>query len=170
MSTPSDLQALFASMKPRPMQSQDAQAAAYPSSEFRAANPQLDGQRFGLQSHAYPFPHGYQHPSVSSPIYSPGPVNTPPHHGSDILSPNVPTPRGDQQRTASADQAMSLLNLLKFSQKNQARHNRQLLLVHRPLFLLLIKRKLIIHALSRLQILSLLSWPNLAPPLLSLPL
>uniref|UniRef100_A0A093V3A9 Uncharacterized protein C20G4.08 n=1 Tax=Talaromyces marneffei PM1 TaxID=1077442 RepID=A0A093V3A9_TALMA len=117
MSTPSDLQALFASMKPRPMQSQDAQAAAYPSSEFRAANPQLDGQRFGLQSHAYPFPHGYQHPSVSSPIYSPGPVNTPPHHGSDILSPNVPTPRGDQQRTASADQAMSLLNLLKFSQK-----------------------------------------------------
>ncbi|KUL85259.1 hypothetical protein ZTR_08973 [Talaromyces verruculosus] len=117
MSTPSDLQALFASMKPRPAQSQDAQAAAYPSSEFRAANPQSDGQRFGLQSHAYPFPHGYHNPSVSSPVYSPGPVNTPPHHGSDILSPNVPTPRGDQQqRTASADQAMSLLNLLKFSQ------------------------------------------------------
>ncbi|RAO70545.1 uncharacterized protein BHQ10_006557 [Talaromyces amestolkiae] len=117
MSTPSDLQALFASMKPRPAQSQDAQAAAYPSSEARAFNPQTDGLRFGLQSHAYPFPHGYHNPSVSSPVYSPGPVNTPPHHGSDILSPNVPTPRGDQQqRTASADQAMSLLNLLKFSQ------------------------------------------------------
>lgn len=119
MSTPSDLQALFASMKPRPAQSQDAQAAAYPLPEFRTANPQLDGQRFGLQSHAYPFPHGYHNPSVSSPVYSPGPVNTPPRHGSDILSPNVPTPRGDQQqqqRIASADQAMSLLNLLKFSQ------------------------------------------------------
>lgn len=117
MSTPSDLQALFASMKPRPAQSQDAQAAAYPSSEARAFNPQSDGPRFGLQSHAYPFPHGYHNPSVSSPVYSPGPVNTPPHHGSDILSPNVPTPRDDQQqRTASADQAMSLLNLLKFSQ------------------------------------------------------
>ena len=113
MSTPSDLQALFASMKPRPAQSQDAQAAAYPSSEARAFNPQSDGPRFGLQSHAYPFPHGYHNPSVSSPVYSPGPVNTPPHHGSDILSPNVPTPRDDQQqRTASADQAMSLLNLL----------------------------------------------------------
>lgn len=117
MSTPSDLQALFASMKPRPAQSQESQAAAYPSSEFWAANPQPDNQRFGLQSHAYPFPHSYRNPSVSSPVYSPGPVNTPPHHGSDIISPNVPTPRGDQQqRTASADQAMSLLNLLKFSQ------------------------------------------------------
>lgn len=43
------------------------------------------------------------------------PVNTPPHHGSDILSPNVPTPRGEmfsQQPGRAAD----LLNLLKVNQ------------------------------------------------------
>jgi hypothetical protein len=121
MSTPSDLQALFASMKPRPVPPpHDGQASAFPPSGFRVANPQA-----GLQSQAHPFsPHGYHNPSVSSPVYSPGPANTPPHHGSDIISPNVPTPRGDQypsqqQRTASADQAMNLLSLLKFSSQNK---------------------------------------------------
>jgi hypothetical protein len=60
-------------------------------------------------------------------MQSPAPVNTPPHHGSDILSPNVQTPRNDwpqqpphqpqphhqQQQQA---QPVDLLSLLRFGQ------------------------------------------------------
>lgn len=43
-------------------------------------------------------------------------MNTPPHHGSDILSPNVPTPRSEwPQQPDNSDRAGNLLNLLRFS-------------------------------------------------------
>ncbi|KAH8704207.1 hypothetical protein BGW36DRAFT_370876 [Talaromyces proteolyticus] len=121
MSTPNDLQALFASIKPRPSQSHDGRPSpqGFPASGMRSGSQQYDGQRgAGGQHSQTPFfsQLGYHNPSVSSPLYSPGPANTPPHHSSDIISPNVPTPRGDQQRTTSSDQTINLLNLLKFSQ------------------------------------------------------
>ncbi|KAL1967307.1 hypothetical protein VTN77DRAFT_3353 [Rasamsonia byssochlamydoides] len=110
MSTPNDLQALFASIKPRPSPSQDAQPSQFPQ-RLRPPMP-YEGQN---GSQPQPLQHGYQNPSVSSPLYSPGPSNTPPHHSADVLSPNVPTPRGDQ-RQPNADQTINLLNLLKFKQ------------------------------------------------------
>lgn len=46
-------------------------------------------------------------------------MNTPPHHGSDILSPNVSTPRAEwpqqPQQASDSDRAGNLLNLLRFS-------------------------------------------------------
>lgn len=43
-------------------------------------------------------------------------MNTPPHHGSDILSPNVPTPHPEwPQQPDNSDRAGNLLNLLRFS-------------------------------------------------------
>jgi hypothetical protein len=104
MSTPNDLQALFASIKPRPSPSQDSQPPQFPQDLRQTQN--------GSQPQSL-HQHGYHNPSVSSPVYSPGPNNLPPRRSGDILSPNVPTPRGDQ-RQASADQAINLLNLLKF--------------------------------------------------------
>jgi WD40 repeat protein len=130
MSTPSDLQALFASIKPRPSPSQDGQPSPYPPPGSRSFSHQsFDAQQRVApgqppqQQHPHYFPqhqHGYLNASVSSPLYSPGPANTPPHHGSDIISPNVPTPRGDGQQRAGPDQATSLLNLLKFKQNKPA--------------------------------------------------
>ncbi|KAJ9220714.1 hypothetical protein DTO027B5_2241 [Paecilomyces variotii] len=115
MSTPSDLQALFASIKPRPS----------PSPAVQGAHPSQFQQPQGLRPQPYdgqslPHPrtqqHGYHHPSVSSPLYSPVPGNhTPPHNGSDIISPVAATPRSEQQQQ-NADRTASLLNLLKFGQ------------------------------------------------------
>ncbi|RAL10725.1 uncharacterized protein BO97DRAFT_372043 [Aspergillus homomorphus CBS 101889] len=151
MSTPNDLQALLASIRPRPSPSgtpaHDASMPPYPmqyQQGYRQQHPQQHQPPYDGQS--YPHPqlqqqqqqqqlHGYRHPSVSSNIHSPSPsVNTPPHHGSDILSPNVPTPRGDmyfhqpppsqqqqqqqhhQPLPHNPDRAVNLLNLLKFNQ------------------------------------------------------
>ncbi|KAE8308863.1 hypothetical protein BDV41DRAFT_549981 [Aspergillus transmontanensis] len=126
MSTPNDLQALLASIRPRPSPSDTPGHDApmpYPQqyqSGLRPQQPPYDGQSF---PHPQLQQHGYHHPSVSSTIHSPPPVNTPPNHGSDILSPNAPTPRGEmfppqqhQPTPHNPDRAANLLNLLKYNQ------------------------------------------------------
>ncbi|PLB45420.1 hypothetical protein P170DRAFT_512118 [Aspergillus steynii IBT 23096] len=150
MSTPNDLQALLASIRPRPSPSntpgQDAPMPPYsqqyhPGYRQQQQQQQQQHQQPPYDGQSFPHPqlhqHGYRHPSVSSAIHSPSPLNTPPHHGSDILSPNVPTPRGDmfpqqqlhpqhhhpqpplhqhQPLPQNPDRAANLLNLLKFNQ------------------------------------------------------
>ncbi|KAE8378688.1 hypothetical protein BDV26DRAFT_184121 [Aspergillus bertholletiae] len=127
MSTTNDIQALLASIRPRPspsnMPGQDAPMQypqQYPSGLRPQQPPPYDGQSF---PHPQLQQHGYHHPSASSTIHSPSPVNTPPHHGSDILSPNASTPRGEmflpqqhQPMPQNPDRAANLLNLLKFNQ------------------------------------------------------
>ncbi|PIG88044.1 hypothetical protein AARAC_010020 [Aspergillus arachidicola] len=126
MSTPNDLQALLASIRPRPSPSDTPghdSPMPYPQqyqSGLRPQQPPYDGQSF---PHPQLQQHGYHHSSVSSTIHSPSPVNTPPNHGSDILSPNAPTPRGEmfppqqhQPTPHNPDRAANLLNLLKFNQ------------------------------------------------------
>ncbi|OOQ91366.1 hypothetical protein PEBR_00122 [Penicillium brasilianum] len=140
MSTPNDLQALLASIRPRPSPSnvpgqenshyqraQQPYQQPYPQGMF-PPHPQQHHQQQPYDGQSFPHPqlHGYHHPSVASAIHSPSPVNTPPHHGSDILSPNVPTPRAEWQQQpytpppprqqSNQDSAASLLNLLRFSQ------------------------------------------------------
>ncbi|KAL4973175.1 hypothetical protein BDW66DRAFT_108055 [Aspergillus desertorum] len=128
MSTPNDIQALLASIRPRPSPSstpaQDTgmSQAQYPQHYphgYRPQQPPYDGQ-----SYAHPHLHqqAYRHPSVSSTLHSPSPVNAPPRHGSDILSPNVFTPGEPfpqhQPKPQSSDRSVNLLNLLKFNQQS----------------------------------------------------
>ncbi|KAE8150754.1 hypothetical protein BDV25DRAFT_153809 [Aspergillus avenaceus] len=129
MSTPNDLQALLASIRPRPSPSntpgQDV-PMQYPPQYQSGFRPQQQPQPPHYDGQGFPHPqlqqHGYRHPSVSSAIHSPSPVNTPPQHGSDILSPNISTPRGEmfppqhQPVPQNPDRAANLLNLLKFNQ------------------------------------------------------
>ncbi|CAG7937496.1 unnamed protein product [Penicillium olsonii] len=124
MSTPTDLQALLASIRPRPSPSntpgqdntQAQRQAYYQQGMFPPHQQSYDGQ-----SYPHPQHHGYQHPSVSSTIQSPAPMNTPPHQGSDVLSPNMSTPRGEWHPQApqqhSNPASNDLLNLLRFSQR-----------------------------------------------------
>ncbi|KAF9238606.1 hypothetical protein DTO027I6_7656 [Penicillium roqueforti] len=127
MSTPTDLQALLASIRPRPSPSntpgQDnhqAQRQSYYQPALFPPHPQQQ-QPYDGQSYPHPQSHGYQHPSVSSTSQSPAPMNAPPHQSSDILSPNMPSPRGEwpqqpqPQHTNSG--SVDLLNLLRFSQR-----------------------------------------------------
>ncbi|PWY91281.1 hypothetical protein BO70DRAFT_384781 [Aspergillus heteromorphus CBS 117.55] len=161
MSTPTDLQALLASIRPRPSPSgtpahdapmppqhqQQQQQQQHPGQYqpgYRQQHPQpqyqqhpqppYDAQSYPHHPQLQHLHHGYRHPSVSSNIHSPSPVNTPAHHGSDILSPNVPTPRAEmysqlppqhqqpqpmphhQPLPQNPDRAVNLLNLLKFTQ------------------------------------------------------
>ena len=156
MSTPNDLQALLASIRPRPSPSgtpaHDAPMLQQHPSQYQPGYRQQQQQQFQppYEGHgqSYPHPHlqqqqhhlhqhGYRHPSVSSNIHSPSPVNTPPHHGSDILSPNVPTPRAEmyvqqhhqqhhhQPLPQNPDRAVNLLNLLKFNQPPTASAQQQ---------------------------------------------
>ena len=107
MSTPNDMEALLASIRGRPSPSGTPSQEGIPQRLSARQGQPYDGQ-------AFPHPqaqHGYHHPSVSSNVHSPSPLNTPPHRGSDVLSPNVPTPRGDQ-----SGRAADLLNLLKANQ------------------------------------------------------
>ncbi len=66
--------------------------------------------------------HGYQQPSVSSPIYSPSPAGQQPHHQSAIMSPNnstvnTPAPEhGLVSQQTPQQQSATLLNLLRFNQ------------------------------------------------------
>lgn len=122
-STPADLQALFASIKPRPY-------AGSPNHALASDNQQRQQHQQRQQQHGYPHhpqhpppgfaaPQHYAPPYASSPLYSP-PINSipPPHHGSDIISPNVSTPRSEQApptATGGGDRTSQLLNLLKFS-------------------------------------------------------
>ena len=128
MSTPTDLQALLASIRPRPSPSntpgQDntpAQRQSYYQQGMFPPHAQHQ-QPYDGQSYPHPQSHGYQYPSVSSTIQSPAPVNTPPQ-GSDILSPNMSTPLGEWQQQAPPQQqntnpgSNDLLNLLRFSQR-----------------------------------------------------
>ncbi|KAJ4348038.1 uncharacterized protein N0V89_009410 [Didymosphaeria variabile] len=78
----------------------------------------LHGQ--GAASNQQP-PHGYQQPSVSSPIFSPSPSGPHPHHQSAIMSPNSsaantpgPEQAGVLQQTPQ-QQSTQLLNLLRFN-------------------------------------------------------
>ncbi|KAI4649715.1 hypothetical protein J4E93_004036 [Alternaria ventricosa] len=64
-------------------------------------------------------PHGYQHPSVSSPLFSPQPGGPQPHHQSAVMSPNssmanTPAPEPVSQPTPQ-QQSTNLLNLLRFN-------------------------------------------------------
>ncbi|KAL4990203.1 hypothetical protein BDW68DRAFT_154769 [Aspergillus falconensis] len=126
MSTPNDIQALLASIRPRPSPSstpaQDPgmSQAQYPQHYPHGYRPQQPP--YDAQSYAHPHLHqqAYRHPSVSSTLHSPSSVNIPPRHGSDILSPNVVTP-GEafprhQPQPQDPDRSVNLLNLLKFNQ------------------------------------------------------
>ncbi|KAJ5272812.1 hypothetical protein N7478_007937 [Penicillium angulare] len=134
MSTPNNLQALLASIKPRPSppngsaqdyhQQQQRPSQSYQPGGMFPPHPQYppyDGQNY---PHPQMAAHGYHHPSVSSGIPSPAPnhpANTAPRHDSDILSPNVPTPRPEWNQPPppqpnNPDRAVNLLNLLRFSQ------------------------------------------------------
>ncbi|KAJ5145575.1 uncharacterized protein N7515_000139 [Penicillium bovifimosum] len=101
MSTPTDLQALLASIRPRPSPSntpgQENPTAQHQSYYQPGLFPSHAHQQQPYEGQSYPHAqsHGYQHPSVSSNIQSPAPMNMPPRQGSDILSPNVSTPRGE---------------------------------------------------------------------------
>lgn len=110
MSTPSDLQALFASIKPRPSPSNMATQDSQPH-QFHQGSRQQSYEGLGLVP-------PYRNPSAPSSMYSPGPSKTPPQHSPDVLGPNVPTSRGDQQQQTN-DRTVNLLNLLKFSHNTQ---------------------------------------------------
>ncbi|KAK2795458.1 hypothetical protein FQN52_005225 [Onygenales sp. PD_12] len=115
MSGPVDLQALFANIKPRPS----------PNSASNTPASEAHGRRQnGSPSGGFPFhpPVGLHQATVSSPLYSPQYAGTPPHHGSDVISPNVPTPRGNQnpQPELNAERTANLLSLLKFSPAAQS--------------------------------------------------
>ncbi|OJJ44143.1 hypothetical protein ASPZODRAFT_72378 [Penicilliopsis zonata CBS 506.65] len=130
MSTTNDLQALLASIRPRPSPSSTPGPDGH--SPVPQYPPQYHHQQAGYQPQPYdgqsfPHPqrhqhqqhqqHGYHQPSVSSIAQSPSPqISSPPHHGSDILSPNVPSPHPFQPATSNPDRAASLLSLLRFSQ------------------------------------------------------
>lgn len=147
MSTPNDIQALLASIRPRPSPNngvvpnpqqnhqQHPQQHPHQHPHQRPAQPYQPGMfpphpqypPYDAMSYPHSQMHGYHHPSVSSAIQSPSPdhqINTPPHHGSDILSPNVPTPRGDWNhyppQSNNPDRAANLLSLLRFSQGAEA--------------------------------------------------
>ncbi|CAI7658490.1 unnamed protein product [Penicillium viridicatum] len=129
MSTPTDLQALLASIRPRPSpsntpgqdnpQAQPQRQSYYQPGLFPPHPPQQ--QPYDGQSYPHPQSHGYQHPSVSSTVQSPAPMNAPPHQGSDILSPNVHSPRGEWPQQPQPQHtnpgSVDLLNLLRFSQR-----------------------------------------------------
>lgn len=108
---PADLQALFANIKPR--------APSGTASPAADSHQQRAHQQQYYQGHSHPAAglFNYNPPAVSSPLFSPHANGTPPHHGSDIISPNVPSPRGDQaQQSFTVDRTNQLLNLLRFNQ------------------------------------------------------
>lgn len=65
--------------------------------------------------------HGFQQPSVSSPIFSPSPSGPQPHHQSAVISPNTstantPAPEhGAMAQQTPQQQSANLLNLLRFN-------------------------------------------------------
>ncbi|EER28820.1 hypothetical protein CPC735_040840 [Coccidioides posadasii C735 delta SOWgp] len=106
--TQSELQALFANLTGKP------QAAG-----LSPGNRQQENLAHGPSNspgHSQRLPQ-YAPPSVSSPLFSPPVAGTPPHHGSDIISPNVSTPRNEPsvQTVSNSNRTAQLLNLLKVS-------------------------------------------------------
>ncbi|KAL4944062.1 hypothetical protein BDV06DRAFT_220638 [Aspergillus oleicola] len=136
MSTPNDIQALLASIRPRPSPSNTpAQDSAMAQAQYNqqyqhAYRPQqqpYDGQSYG---HPQYHQHAYRHPSVASALQSPSPANVPPRHGSDVLSPNVGTPGEGyppqhQHQPQPHNPSVNLLNLLKFNQGGAASAQQQ---------------------------------------------
>ncbi|KAJ6171474.1 hypothetical protein N7470_000541 [Penicillium chermesinum] len=122
MSTPNDLQALLASIRPRPSQTgasgqeppvQHRLAQSYPTGMF-PPHPQHPPPPYDGQVLPHPSVHGYRNPSVHS-LQSPSPNPTPPRNPSDIISPAIGTPQNgwdSPQQPAN----VNLLNLLRFSQ------------------------------------------------------
>jgi WD40 repeat protein len=66
---------------------------------------------------------GYQHPSVSSPIFSPSPSGPQPHHQSAVMSPNTSTANTPAPDHGNADRQNSLLNLLRFNAPSASHQN-----------------------------------------------
>ncbi|KMU81057.1 hypothetical protein CISG_02436 [Coccidioides immitis RMSCC 3703] len=104
----SELQALFAKLTGKP------QAAG-----LSPGNRQQENLAHGpahSPGHSQRLPQ-YAPPSVSSPLFSPPVAGTPPHHGFDIISPNVSTPRNEPsvQTVSNSNRTAQLLNLLKVS-------------------------------------------------------
>ncbi|KAL4952843.1 hypothetical protein BDW69DRAFT_15300 [Aspergillus filifer] len=136
MSTPNDIQALLASIRPRPSPSNTpAQDPAMAQAQYAQQYPHAyrpQQQPYDGQSYAHPqyHQHAYRHPSVSSALHSPSPVNVPPRHGSDVLSPNVGTPGEGyppqhQHQPQPQNPSVNLLNLLKFNQGGAASAQQQ---------------------------------------------
>ncbi|KAL4918893.1 hypothetical protein BDW62DRAFT_180040 [Aspergillus aurantiobrunneus] len=132
MSTPNDIQALLASIRPRPSPSStpahDPGMAQYPQHYqhgYRPQQPAYDGQGY---AHPHLHQQTYRHPSVSSTLHSPSPVNAF-RHGSDVLSPNIATPGEGfpqhQPHPQNPDRSVNLLNLLKFNQPSASSAQQQ---------------------------------------------
>jgi hypothetical protein len=81
----------------------------------------LQGGASGNQQQQQQQQHGYQPPSVSSPIFSPSPSGPQPHHHSAVMSPNIsmantPAPeQGHVSQQTPQQQSTNLLNLLRFN-------------------------------------------------------
>lgn len=105
---PAELKALFANLMPI-ASSGRASGTLSPVSQQQVQQGRMQSTSPGLASHLH-----YAQPSVSSPLLSPPIAGTPPHHGSDIISPNVPTPKNESNSQTSANTA-TLLNLLKYN-------------------------------------------------------
>ncbi|KAL4868275.1 hypothetical protein BDV12DRAFT_170067 [Aspergillus spectabilis] len=126
MSTPNDIQALLASIRPRPSPSntpaQDSGAAQYPlqyQHGYRPQQPPYEGQGY---AHPHLHQQAYRQPSVSS-FHTPSPANVPPRHDSAVLSPKFvgeAYPPQHQPQPQNPDRSTNLLNLLKFNQPNAA--------------------------------------------------
>ncbi|PZD34423.1 CDA1, xylanase chitin deacetylase [Pyrenophora tritici-repentis] len=75
--------------------------------------------------------HGYQQPSVSSPLFSPSPSGPRPHHQSAVMSPNMsmantPVPeQGPVSQQTPQQQSTNLLNLLRFNSQSGAAQSRR---------------------------------------------
>ncbi|EEP78404.1 conserved hypothetical protein [Uncinocarpus reesii 1704] len=109
--TPPELRALFDSLMSNPPPGGLSHA-------FSSANKQQQ-QQAGAHSSSPGLTHQhprYAPPSVSSPLVSPPVAGTPPHHGSDIISPNTFTPRNEPNVSlnSAAGPSSHLLNLFKF--------------------------------------------------------
>ncbi|GCB17807.1 uncharacterized protein C20G4.08 [Aspergillus awamori] len=118
MSTPNDLQALLASIRPRPspsgtpahdtpMQQQQQHPGQYQPAyrQQQQFQPPYDGQSYPHPQHLHHH-HGYRHPSVSPNVSTPR---------ADIYPQQQPQPH-HQPLPQNPDRAVNLLNLLKFNQ------------------------------------------------------
>ncbi|KAL3477953.1 hypothetical protein BJX99DRAFT_225155 [Aspergillus californicus] len=101
---------------------------------YRPMPPPHDGQSYNPHLHQP----AYRHPSVSA-LQSPSPANTPPHHGSDIISPTVHTPseayppqHQHQPQGQHPDGAVNLLNLLKYHQPHAAQSQQAAMSAEQP--------------------------------------
>ena len=84
-------------------------------------------------NHQHQQQHGFQQPSVSSPLFSPSPSGPRPHHQSAVMSPNMsmantPVPEQgpvSQLQQTPQQQSTNLLNLLRFNSQSGAGQSRR---------------------------------------------